>query len=328
MREATSRAREEARAIAERERGGARKARAQRRRVRSVQWDKRADALTARLRGGARGTRRRIEPLGRRIEPLARRLEPAGRSAGSALGRIAPYVSKALMLVMRVPAALIAIGLDLVLDAAGWVRSRVGPLSAGVGEFTLRAVTPVRTLLVVSAGAAVALAASQFIDYRGVAVGAPAYEGAIGAVAPAPFTDLKTSGSAHAYALVPLALIAALLAVATARGRWRMGRAVGLIGLAGIVVGIAIDAPQGLDTGNSGVAYLGTDARLIEGFWAQMAASATLLFAGPLLGLYAKRQAAGDRGRERSSGRSRKRRPRPSSKRRPAPARRASEAKA
>ena len=326
MREATSKAREEARALAERERGHARQARAQRRRVRSVQWDKRTDALTARLRGGARGTRRRIEPLGRRIGPLARRLEPAGRSTGSALGLIAPYVSKALMVMVRVPAALIAIGLDLVLDAAGWVRSNVGPLSAGVGEFALRTVTPVRTLVVVSVGAAVALAASQFIDYRGVAVGAPAYEGEIGAVAPAPFTDLKPSGSAHAYALVPLALIAALLAVATVRGRWRMGRAVGLIGLAGIVVGIAIDAPQGLDTGSSGVAYLGTDARLIEGFWAQMAASATLLFVGPLLGLSAKRQAAGDR--ERSTGRSRKRRPRPSSKRRPATARRASGARA
>ena len=82
----------------------------------------------------------------------------------------------------------------------------------------MRTVTPVRTLAFVCAGASVALAASQFVDYRGVAVGAPAYEGEIGTVAPAPLTGLETAGSAHAYALVPLAAIALLLAVATARG--------------------------------------------------------------------------------------------------------------
>ncbi len=179
------------------------------------------------------------------------------------------------------------------------------------------------------AGAAVALAASQFVDYRGVAVGAPAYEGEIGAVAPAPFTDLKPAGSAHAYALVPLAAIAVLLAVATARGRWRLGRAVGLIGLAAVALGLLIDMPAGLDAGDSGVSYLGTEARLIEGFWAQMAAAATLLLAGPLLGLYAKRAAAADRGSVRRAARDRRRKRKPAAKpRRASGARRPSRASA
>ena len=74
-------------------------------------------------------------------------------------------------------------------------------------------------------------------------------------------------------------------------------------------MGIAVDAPQGLDAGRSGVAYLNTEARLIEGFWAQMAASATLLVTGPLLGLYAKRASAGHGSRaERRRDRARPRR--------------------
>ena len=105
---------------------------------------------------------------------------------------------------------------------------------------------------------------------------------------------------------------------------------VGLIGLAGIVVGLAIDMPQGLDSGDSGIAYLGTDPRLIEGFWAQMAASVTLLLAGPLLGLYAKREAAEDSRSSRRAARDRKRdRDRePASRRRTSSARRPSRASA
>ena len=87
--------------------------------------------------------------------------------------------------------------------------------------------------------------------------------------------------------------------------------------------------PAGLDAGDSGVSYLGTEARLIEGFWAQMAASATLLLAGPLLGLYAKRAAAADRRSERRAARDRARKRKPAAKRRrPSAARRPSRASA
>lgn len=346
MREATRQAREEARAVAERQRSEARDSRKRRRRERSKRWDLRTDALTLKLRSPGLAARRRATAsaramtgyvslpsrlfalLGRALAPLGRLLAPLGRVAADALSRVAPVISQALMFAVRVPAALIAIGLDLVLDAGGWLRVRVGPLMAGVYVLALRTVTPVRTLVVVCAGAALALAASQFVDYRGVAVSAPEYEGEIQTVAAAPFTDLKPTGSAHAYALVPLAAIAVLLAVITARGRWRVGRAVGLIGLAGIVVGLSIDMPRGLDAGDSGIAYLGTDARLIEGFWAQMAASATLLVAGPLLGLYAKREAAGDSRTERRAARKRSRKRKPAQTRRTSTPRRPSGASA
>ena len=296
---ATQDAREEARAASERKRSEAREMRAKRRKERSRRWDLRTERLTVRLRSPGLASRRRAAAkagppgpftrlfalAGKVLGPLITALAPAGRAAANGLSRAAPYISKTLMFAIRLPVALIAIGLDLVLDAVGWARTKVGPLSAGVYDLAMRTVTPVRTLVVVCVGAAVALALSQFADYRGIAVSAPAYEGEIGTVAPAPFTDLKPAGSAHFYALIPLAAVAVLLTVATARGRWRLGRAVGLIGLVGIVLGIAVDAPQGLDAGKTGLAYLGTDARLIEGFWAQMAASATLLIAGPLLGL-------------------------------------------
>lgn len=252
------------------------------------------------------------------LAPVGRVLAPAGRAASAALRRVAPAISEALLWAVRVPAALIATGLDLVLDLTRWVRSKAGPLSAGLYELAMRTVTPVRVFTVVCAGAAVALAASQFVDYRGIAVGAPGYEGEISTVAPAPFTDLKPAGSAHGYALVPLAAVALLLVALTARGRWRLGRAVGLIGLAGIVVGLAIDMPQGLDSGDSGVSYLGTDPRLIEGFWAQMAASATLLVAGPLLGFYAKRSGApGESRSERRAAKAKTRNRRSPATRRP-----------
>lgn len=350
MEEATRKAREEARALAERERSEARESRARKRKERSKRWDLRTDALTLKLRAPERAARRRASAAARQQEraesgrpalsarafgvvrrvlaPLGRVLMPLGRAGAAGLSKIAPLVSRILMLFVRVPAALIAIGLDLVTEVVGWLRVKIGPLCAGLLEFAMRTTTPARTLAFVCAGAAVALAASQFADYRGVAVGAPGYEGEIQSVAPAPFTDLKPAGSAHAYALIPLAAIAIVLAVMTARGRWRLGRAVGLIGLAGIVVGLAIDMPQGLDAGDSGVTYLGTDARLIEGFWAQMAASATLLFAGPLLGLYAKRAAPHDSRSERRAARDRKRKRTPSSSRRRSAPRRPSGASA
>lgn len=273
VREATRRARAEAREIAERKRLAARES-----------------------RSGAR-TRRRL--------------------TGSALARAAPQISRALLLAVRIPAALIATLLDVFLQASGWLRARLGPLTAGLADLVARTVTPVRTLALVGAAAAVALAASQFADYRGIAVASELYEGEIGSVAPAPLTDLEPGGSAHGYVMIPLALAAIALIVATARGRWRLGRVVGLIGLAAIAVSALVDAPQGLDAGRSGVAYSGTDARLIEGFWAQLAAAAALLFCGPLLGRYARLEGelSGSLGKRRRLRSPRRRRPAPRARR-------------
>ena len=63
-----------------------------------------------------------------------------------------------------------------------------------------------RSAAVVLASAA-CLVVSQFVNYRSVEIGQPGYAG-LTAAAP-PTVAAKTAGEAHAYVLVPLALLAA-----------------------------------------------------------------------------------------------------------------------
>ncbi|MGZ5357045.1 MAG: hypothetical protein ACXWE8_11925 [Solirubrobacterales bacterium] len=226
-----------------------------------------------RMRGAAARAGERLGPARDRLATGVRRLgeglRPLGaalRPLGAALSAIAPYVAGALWAALRVPLALLAALVDLLTAIGERVRMHAGTVAAVVGHHVTAAVTPVRTLAAVCAAAALALGASQFADYAGVAVGAPGYAGEVGAVAPAPQTALEPAGSAHFYVLLPLAGLALALVWLTACGRWRLGRA--------------------------GSDYLGTEARLIEGFWSQLAAWAALLALGPLLGAYARR--AGD----------------------------------
>jgi len=57
-------------------------------------------------------------------------------------------------------------------------------------------------------------------------------------------------------------------------------------GVVGVAVAVAVDLPQGLDTGRAGLAFYGAQARLLGGFWVEIAASATLILCGCLLPLY------------------------------------------
>jgi hypothetical protein len=145
-------------------------------------------------------------------------------------------------------------------------------------------VTPARAALVVGVGAAVALAASQFVDYRGISVGTPAYEG-VETVAPAPEVDRgrELTGSAHAWVMLPIAAMALVVIVLAARGRWRLARLLIPLGLFVILLAVLIDVPEGLDEGGTATAYEGAEAVLLEGFWAQVAAGAVLIASGPLL---------------------------------------------
>ncbi len=247
-------------------------------------------------KGLALELRRRLRPVGRRLRPLAALIQ-------AGLGRIAPPISRALLVAVALPLALAALLLDGVQALGRWTGERIGLAATAVWIALVRLVTPVRALAAVTAAAATLLLVSQFVDYRGVQVGEPQYRGEVGTVAEAPLTDREPAGSAHLYALAVLAIAALALTAATAAGRWRLGRAIGLIGLAGIAVGIAIDVPKGLDAGIVGEAYLGTEAVLLEGFWAQMSASAALLVCGPLLGYYVRAQAGERRQRARRAGR-------------------------
>lgn len=216
---------------------------------------------------------------------------------------------------------------------SGSLRGSAGGLRRGLDAWLAaasRAVTPTRALLVAALGCAVLLGLSQFADYRGVAVGVDGYDPTISAVAPVPELERAELGSAHGYAMVPVALIAiAILLLALRSGRWRLCRLAALLGAAAIAVGIVVDRPAGLDEGRIARDFLGVEARLLGGFWAQLAAGVGLLVTSLLLGGALRRDAperargraarrdrrgregrAADGGRDSGSGRRRNRPPR------------------
>ncbi|HEY7267310.1 MAG TPA: hypothetical protein VH501_06415 [Solirubrobacterales bacterium] len=269
----TREAKAEARAMSRRRRRQARRA------VRPEQ------DLGIRLRGAALETRRRLRPLG---APVAALFSLIGRP-----------IARSLLFVVQLIAVLIAVVLEVGQILARWIST--GLLSAALilTEAARRHVTPRSTVAFVGVAAAVGLGVSQFFDYHGVAVDAPAYAGEIGGIASAPIVGRETAGSAHLWILLPVAALAAILMVASYRGRPRLAGGVAICGLVGVAVAIAVDLPQGLDVGRPGLAFTGTQAELLQGFWAEVACSAVLILCGGLLAHY-------------SRGMSRERRRRPS----------------
>lgn len=234
------------------------------------------------IRGARLEARRRLRPVTSGIGATWSRVD-------SALTPIVSRITRLLFYLLLVPVRLIVLLLDLV----RWTHARA---SAAI-TFLARIVTPVAAVAFVAAAAAIALGVSQFVDYRGVAVGEPQYTGEVGTVARVPLTEVETTGSAHAYAMLPFAALAlALIALAAVRD-WRYGRALSLVGAVGIAIALLIDLPNGLDAGRAGLAYIGSDAHLLEGFWAQLASCATLVLCGLLLSAYARRAQA-SRGRQ------------------------------
>lgn len=146
-----------------------------------------------------------------------------------------------------------------------------------------RRVTPVRVLTVVVAGAAVLLALSQYADYRSISIGNGAYAD-VQSLAPAPETGRAQTGDPHSYVFVPVAIACLLLlAVATIGKRWRACRLISLAGFAAIVVALIVDRPAGLDPGDAAIAFEGAKAKLIGGFYAQIAAGVLLIGSSSML---------------------------------------------
>jgi hypothetical protein len=280
----SARVRSEARAAAKRERAELKRAR--------------RGELGLRARGAGLEARRRLRPLGRAFGPL-------GTMLRRWMGRIAPYVSRALMLLVSVPAALIAVLLAFTQAVLVWIDARTAPATRAAGRFLSIHVRPAGTVAFVAAAAAVALGVSQFFDYSGVEVSASLYAGEVGTTAPVPLTALERGGDAHLWLLLPVAVVALVLIVQTYRGNWRLGRIVGALGLFAVLVSLAIDLPQGLDGGQAGVSFSDTRAVLIEGFWAQLSAAVALVFCGPLLGAYVRRALPAGRAGERPWSRGR-----------------------
>jgi hypothetical protein len=252
------------------------------------------EELSVRLRGSALETRRRLRPVAAPVQRL--------------FAWAAPYISRSLLLIVQLIAALIALILEVGQLVIRRIASSLGVGEVAVGSWLQRHVTPRSTVAFVGAAAAVLLGVAQFTNYHGVAVDAPYYAGSVGQTAPAPLTGLATAGSAHLWVLVPVAAIALLAVPGAYRGDPRFAAAIAVCGVLGVAVALAIDLPQGLKAGREGLAFYGAEPQLLGGFWVGIMASATLILCGCLLPLYARS----------STARMRRRRARGSVSRRPA----------
>jgi hypothetical protein len=180
---------------------------------------------------------------------------------------LAEILGAAVLAVWRRIWPLLVVAFELARSALGWAERNVRPADG---------------LLAVALVAAVALAASQFADYRGISVGTSAYAG-VESVAPAPEVGREEAGSAHAWVMLPFAALAVGIVVRAALGRWRLARLLLPVGIAVIAVSLVIDAPKGLDEGAARVRYEGAEASLLEGFWAQLMAGVVLIACGLLV---------------------------------------------
>jgi hypothetical protein len=241
-------------------------------------------------------TRQEGRELSRRRRAETRKLRPVFAPVGGFAAWIAPRITGALMFVIKLLAALIALIAELGAVGGRWAADRGRALAAALARTTERHVTPRSTVAFVGIAAAVGLGVSQFFDYHGVAVDAPNYAGTVANTAPAPIVGAETAGSAHLWVLIPVAVAAIVLIVAAYRGERRLAGAVAVCGVLGLAVALAIDLPQGLDAGRPGLAFSGSQAELLQGFWAEVASSAVLVLCGGLLALYSRGMAGARRG--------------------------------
>jgi hypothetical protein len=143
------------------------------------------------------------------------------------------------------------------------------------------AITPRRAVAGLVIASAICLIVSQFVPYRGVEIGQSAYAGLPAATPPT--EDTRIAGDAHAFALIPIALFAAVAgALALRPGRRGMGRVVVALGLLSIAVIALVDLPAGLDEGAQNTRFAGASAVLMEGFYAELAAATGLVIGGLL----------------------------------------------
>jgi hypothetical protein len=251
------------------------------------------DSKGGRRTTGAGSSRRgpaggRAKRLGAGLVPAARRGAKVARARALVLApRVGQDLLRGLLVLFGIFFAVLAFVLNVAIAiwriADGPVRALVGRLSRWTNAAS-RALTPTRVLALVVAGAIVLLALSQFADYRNISIGNDAYSGGIQTVAPAPVKETDATGSAHSYAMVPLAAVSLLLLGAAMTGRWRLCRLIALAGIAAIAVGLLHDRPTGLDPGERAVAYEGVKATLLGGFYAQLASGLLLTVSSLLLG--------------------------------------------
>lgn len=226
-------------------------------------WTRAADR---RLNRALVGIWSRLAPPARR---LAATLAPRLRRAGRRLRPVGVFVLRRLAWVER-----------RLLRGAAW--------SARAATRASAVLTPQRAICLTIVASAGCLIAAQFVEYRAVEIGQSGYAGL--PAASAPTVGGETGGAAHAYLLVPVALLAAALAVAALRNERRrgLGRIVFALGLLSLAVVLLVDLPAGLDSGAEASSFAGAEAVLLDGFYAEIAAAAGLMLGGALLVLAPK----------------------------------------
>lgn len=234
--------------------------------------------------------RRRVMVVRVRARALTKRVD---RWANRLLLRAAPVAAAAIRLVrttasgwsrrawrrLRPLVALLFRGLSA-------LERRLRRVGAWAGRLATRAsavLRPQRAICLAVVAAAACLAIAQFVEYRAVEIGGPAYAGVPDATAPT--VDAETAGEAHAYLLLPVALLAAALALAVLRDERRrgLGRAIFGLGLLSLAVVLIVDLPAGLDAGAQEARFAGATAVLENGFYAQLAAAVGTMLGGALL---------------------------------------------
>jgi hypothetical protein len=160
---------------------------------------------------------------------------------------------------------------------------RVAALARAATTRASALLTPQRATCLTVLAAAICLGVAQFVDYRAVEVGGPGYAGLPGASAPT--VAVRTAGQAHAYLLLPVAVLAAALALAVLVNERRrgLGRIVFALGLLSLATILLVDLPAGLDAGSQTARFAGATAVLLDGFYAEAAAAAGLMLGGLLL---------------------------------------------
>jgi hypothetical protein len=223
-------------------------------------------AAAKRTRQVDRAAARRIERARPTIARGLRRVRDVARQGAKAAGK---RLRPAAVLVLRA----FSRGERLLRRAAA-TSTRLATRASGP-------ITPVRAIAAVILASAVCLAVSQFLTYSSVEIGQPDYVG-LASAAP-PTMGAETAGEAHSYVLVPLALLAAIVALAALRTERRgLGRIAFVIGLACLAVILLVDLPSGQDAGALSSRFAGASAVLEDGFYAELAAAAGLLLGGLL----------------------------------------------
>jgi hypothetical protein len=222
---------------------------------------------------GAKRTRQVDRALARRIESARPKLAKGLRQLRVRGIRVARALGKRLR-----PLAVLALR---GLGRAERLLRRLSAISVRGATRASALLTPARGIALLILASAICLVLSQWVTYSSVEIGQPAYVGLTSASAPT--VAGETAGAAHSYVLVPLGLVAALVATMMLRTERRgLARIVVGLGLLCIALILIVDLPAGTDVGAQSSRFSGATAVLQGGFYGELAAAAGLLIGGLL----------------------------------------------